>query len=101
MGQEGGSEAGGGRAMKATRLGAGWVCALGPQDRGLLAAEWKTRGHIAQIKSLSFLFSLVSFSQVAPGLSHLPRILSYLCSRRPTLADPYSVLSDLTCSDPH
>lgn len=71
MGQERGWEAGGGRATEATKLGAGSACAQGPQDRGLLAAEWKTRGHAAQIKSLSFLFSLSSVSPSRPQSTHI------------------------------
>lgn len=66
MGQEGGWEAGGGRALEVTRLGARWACAQGPQDGGLQTAEQKTHGHTAQIKSLSFLFSHLSVSPNQP-----------------------------------
>ena len=75
MGQEGGWEAGGGRAVEPTGLGA-----QGPQDGGLLTAERKTHGHTAQIKpSLSFLFSLLSVSPDLPQPLTLAQNALYLC----------------------
>lgn len=71
MGQESGWRAGGGRAWGSARLGARWASSPeaawrtgSPGRRRLLAAEDRTRGHMAPIKSLSFLFGLLS---VSPG----------------------------------
>lgn len=103
MGQEGGWEAGGGRAVEATRLGARWAWAQGPQDGGLLTAEWKMHGHTAQIKSLSFLFSLLSVSpdQLQPTdmCPEYPSVSA--CDVSDLAGFPILVLSGLTCSDPH